>query len=82
MILNVDPGGVLYGGRRLLAAAAPRRGADVRTSISPPLQALAVTELGASLGGIAVMDPANGEIDVRTSAPRRGAAAARSLRPP
>ena len=56
------PGGVLYAGRRLIAAAAPRHGSDVRTSISPPLQALAVTELGTSLGGIAVMDPATGEI--------------------
>ncbi|HEY1777768.1 MAG TPA: penicillin-binding transpeptidase domain-containing protein [Solirubrobacteraceae bacterium] len=56
------PGGVLYGGRRLLAATAPRRGADVRTSVSPALQSQAVTELGTSLGGIAAMDPATGEI--------------------
>lgn len=58
--LGGRPGGVLYAGRRLLAATAPRRGTDVRTSISPPLQTLAVQELGASLGGIAVMDPATG----------------------
>jgi len=57
-----SPGGVLYAGRRLLAATAPRQGSDVRTSISPPLQTLAVQELGASLGGIAVMDPATGEL--------------------
>jgi peptidoglycan glycosyltransferase len=56
------PGGVLYAGRRLLAATAPRRGVDVRTSISPALQSQAVSELGTSLGGIAVMDPATGEI--------------------
>jgi len=60
--LGGSPGGVLYAGRRLLAATAPRRGSDVRTSISPQLQALAVQELGTSLGGIAVMDPANGEL--------------------
>ena len=63
------PGGVLYAGRRLLAATAPQRGSDVRTSISPPLQTLAVTELGASLGGIAVMDPANGEILAAAGSP-------------
>jgi peptidoglycan glycosyltransferase len=63
------PGGVLYAGRRLLAATAPRHGSDVRTSISPPLQSLAVTELGTSLGGIAVMDPANGEILAAAGAP-------------
>jgi peptidoglycan glycosyltransferase len=63
------PGGVLYAGRRLLAATAPRPGADVRSSISPPLQALATTELGASLGGIAVMDPANGEILAAAGSP-------------
>jgi penicillin-binding protein A len=56
------PGGVLYAGRRLLAATAPRRGVDVRTSISPALQSEAVSELGTSLGGIAAMDPATGEI--------------------
>jgi cell division protein FtsI/penicillin-binding protein 2 len=34
----------------------------VRTSISPTLQNLAVTELGTSLGGIVVMEPSTGEI--------------------
>lgn len=60
--LGGSPGGVLYAGGRLLAATAARAGTDVRTSISPPLQSLAVGELGASLGGIAVMDPATGEL--------------------
>jgi hypothetical protein len=60
--LGGSPGGVLYAGRRLLAATAPQRGRDVRTSISPALQTLAVQRLGASLGGIAVMDPSTGEL--------------------
>ncbi len=60
--LGGRPGGSLYAGARLLASAAARPGADVRTSISPPLQSLAVTELGTSLGGIVVMAPDTGEV--------------------
>jgi cell division protein FtsI/penicillin-binding protein 2 len=56
------PGGELFAGRRLLARTAPIAGIDVRTSISPTLQALAVSELGASLGGIVAMEPGNGEL--------------------
>jgi len=55
------PGGVLYAGGRLLAATAPRPGVDVRTSISPPLQAQAVSELGASLGGVGAHEGELGE---------------------
>ena len=56
------PGGELYAGRRLLARTAPIAGIDVRTSISPTLQTLAVNELGTSLGGIVAMEPGNGEL--------------------
>jgi cell division protein FtsI/penicillin-binding protein 2 len=60
--LGGTPGGSLYAGTRLLASARPRAGANVRTSISPSLQALAVAELGASTGGIVVMAPSTGEV--------------------
>lgn len=71
--LGGAPGGALYAGQRLLAATAPHAGADVRTSISPPLQTLATSELESSAGAtsaatipygasIAVMDPATGEL--------------------
>ncbi len=56
------PGGVLYAGARVIGAAQARRGADVRTSISPALQALAVSELGANVGGIVAMEPSTGEL--------------------
>ncbi len=56
------PGGELFAGRRLLARTAPIAGTGVRTSISPTLQTLAVSELGASLGGIVAMEPGNGEL--------------------
>jgi hypothetical protein len=61
--LGGSPGGSLYAGRRLLATAAAQPGEDVRTSISPALQTLAVSELGTSVdGGIVVMDPRTGEL--------------------
>jgi cell division protein FtsI/penicillin-binding protein 2 len=67
--LGGRPGGSLYAGARLLASAAARPGRDVRTSISPPLQSLAVTELGTSLGGIVVMEPDTGEVLAAAGAP-------------
>jgi transpeptidase family protein len=67
--LGGTPGGMLYAGRRLLAIAIPRAGADVRSSISPALQTLAVTELGTSVGGIVVMEPSTGEILAAAGAP-------------
>jgi hypothetical protein len=60
--LGGTPGGSLYAGRRLLASSSPHAGRNVRTSISPSLQALAVAELGASSGGIVVMEPSTGEV--------------------
>jgi hypothetical protein len=67
--LGGRPGGSLYAGARLLASAAARPGRDVRTSISPPLQTLAVTELGTSTGGIVVMEPDTGEVLAAAGAP-------------
>jgi peptidoglycan glycosyltransferase len=61
--LGGTPGGALYAGTRLLATAPRRPGADVRTSISPTLQTLAVQELGPSVGGgIVVVEPGTGEL--------------------
>ena len=67
--LGGRPGGSLYAGTRLLATAAARPGRDVRTSISAPLQTLAVSELGTSLGGIVVMEPDTGEVLAAAGAP-------------
>lgn len=63
------PGGELFAGRRLLARTAPIAGTDVRTSISPTLQTLAVSQLGASLGGVVAMEPGNGELLAAAGAP-------------
>ena len=63
------PGGELFAGARLLARTAPIAGADVRTSISPTLQTLAVRELGASLVGIVAMEPRDGELLAAAGAP-------------
>jgi hypothetical protein len=61
--LGGRPGGILYAGGRVLARGAPRRGSNVRTSISPALQALAESELSGVYGeSIVAMEPANGEL--------------------
>jgi hypothetical protein len=67
--LGGTPGGMLYAGTRLLAIAIPAPGEDVRTSISPALQTLAVTALGTSVGGVVVMEPSTGEILAAAGAP-------------
>jgi len=54
-------GGALLAGTRVLAYAAPRAAAAVRTTVSPALQSAAVTALGGRLGGVVVMRP-SGEI--------------------
>ena len=56
-------GGELLGGKRVLARAAPGRGATVRTTIDPVLEADAVTALGGRYGGITVMNPHSGAIE-------------------
>ena len=56
------PGGRLLAGTRVLARAQPRRGADVRTTIDPALQASAVEALAGRYGGAVALDPADGEV--------------------
>jgi penicillin-binding protein A len=56
------PGGRLYAGERVLAQSAPRPSPAVRTTIDTRLQEAAVTALAGRFGGIAALDPRNGEI--------------------
>ena len=56
------PGGELRAGGRLIARAEPQKAEPVRTTIHPDIQAAAVTALAGRFGGIAVQDPANGEV--------------------
>jgi peptidoglycan glycosyltransferase len=56
------PGGRLLAGERVLASARPRPAAPARTTIDTELQEAAVTALAGRFGGIAALDPRNGEI--------------------
>jgi penicillin-binding protein A len=56
------PGGRLFAGQRVLAEARPRAARPVRTTIDTRLQEAAVTALAGRFGGIAALDPRNGEI--------------------
>jgi penicillin-binding protein A len=56
------PGGRLFAGKRVLARATPRRARPVRTTIDTRLQEASVTALAGRFGGIAALDPRNGEI--------------------
>jgi peptidoglycan glycosyltransferase len=56
------PGGRLLAGDRVLARARPREAPSVRTTIDTRLQEAAVTALAGRFGGIAALDPRNGEI--------------------
>ena len=56
------PGGELRAGRRVLARARPRPSPPVRTSIDTRIQEAAVVGLAGRFGGIAALDPRNGEI--------------------
>jgi penicillin-binding protein A len=56
------PGGRLFAGDRVIARASPRPAPPVRTTIDTRLQEAAVTALAGRFGGIAVLDPRNGEI--------------------
>ena len=60
--LTGTPGGVLYAGDRVLARKKPVRGKTVRTSIDPKLQRAAFEALAGRYGGIAAVDPRNGEV--------------------
>jgi cell division protein FtsI/penicillin-binding protein 2 len=56
------PGGELRAGTRVLARARPKPAAAVRTTIDSRLQEAAVTALAGRFGGVAALDPRNGEI--------------------
>jgi hypothetical protein len=60
--LRGRPGGQLVAGGRLLARARPRPAAPVRTTIDTRLQEAAVVGLAGRLGGVAALDPRNGEV--------------------
>lgn len=55
------PGGTLMAGGRVLASAAPVPGHTVRTTIDPAIEQAAEASLS-RLGGIAVLQPATGEV--------------------
>ncbi|HEX3242057.1 MAG TPA: penicillin-binding transpeptidase domain-containing protein [Solirubrobacterales bacterium] len=60
------PGGTLLavggGSARVIAKAAPKPGAPVKTTIDPDLQDEAVSALAGRAGGVAVLDPDDGDI--------------------
>jgi peptidoglycan glycosyltransferase len=56
------PGGELLAGARVIARARPIQARPVRTTIDTRLQEAAVTALAGRFGGIAALDPRNGEI--------------------
>jgi cell division protein FtsI/penicillin-binding protein 2 len=56
------PGGTLLAGTRVLARARPHPSRPVRTTIDSRLQEAAVTALAGRFGGVAALDPHNGEI--------------------
>jgi penicillin-binding protein A len=65
--LRGTPGGELLAtggaaGRRVLASAAPKAAAALRTTVSPELQRAAVAALGGQYGGIVALRPSSGEI--------------------
>jgi cell division protein FtsI/penicillin-binding protein 2 len=60
--LRGRPGGELLAGGRVLARARPRRARDVETTIDTRLQEAAVVGLAGRLGGVAALDPRNGEV--------------------
>jgi peptidoglycan glycosyltransferase len=57
-----QPGGELFAGQRVLARARPRKAEPVRTSIDTRIQEAAIVGLAGRFGGIAALDPTNGEI--------------------
>jgi cell division protein FtsI/penicillin-binding protein 2 len=60
--LRGRPGGMLLAGSRVIARASPHRGANVRTTISAPIQEAAVRALGGQYGGVVAMQPSTGQI--------------------
>ena len=60
--LRGRPGGELRAGRRALARARPRPSPALRTTIDTRIQEAAVVGLAGRFGGIAALDPSNGEV--------------------
>jgi transpeptidase family protein len=60
--LRGRPGGELLAGKRVLARARPRAAKAIQTTIHTGLQEAAVVALAGRLGGVAALDPRNGEI--------------------
>jgi peptidoglycan glycosyltransferase len=60
--LRGRPGGELLAGGRVLARARPRAAAPMETTIDTRLQEAAVVGLAGRLGGVAALDPRNGEV--------------------
>jgi peptidoglycan glycosyltransferase len=60
--LRGRPGGELVAGNRVLARAHPRAAKPIQTTIHTGLQEAAVVALAGRLGGVAALDPRNGEI--------------------
>ena len=56
------PGGELLAGRRVLKASPPKQGADVRTTISIPVEQAAAAALAGRLGGVVVLNPRSGAV--------------------
>jgi peptidoglycan glycosyltransferase len=56
------PGGTLLAGTRVIARARPHPARPVRTTIDSRIQEAAVTALAGRFGGVAALDPQNGEI--------------------
>jgi cell division protein FtsI/penicillin-binding protein 2 len=60
--LRGRPGGELIAGDRVLARARPRSARALETTIDTRLQEAAVIGLAGRLGGVAALDPRNGEV--------------------
>ncbi|MEP6954785.1 MAG: penicillin-binding transpeptidase domain-containing protein [Solirubrobacteraceae bacterium] len=56
------PGGELLAGRRVLEAAPPKQGGDVRTTISIGVEQAAIAALAGRLGGVVALNPRTGTI--------------------
>jgi len=60
--LRGRPGGELLAGGQVLASVPAKPAPPLRTTISPSVQAAAVTALGGQLGGVVAMKPSTGEV--------------------
>jgi peptidoglycan glycosyltransferase len=60
--LGGRPGGTLLAGGRVLAQTAPRAASAVRTTLDVGVERAAIAALAGRYGGIAALDPRNGEV--------------------